>query len=51
MLAYRIAIVPPQNNKNVAAVRICGKTTIKICSNPGMISGKLTTDSGVVTGG
>src|SRR3954447_13067766 len=51
MLECRIAIVPPQNDKNIAAVSICGKVTIRICSNPGLTSGKVPADSKVVTGG
>ena len=51
MLAYRIAIVPPQNDKNVVAIKILGSVIIRISSNPGSIGGKLAEDSRVVTAG
>ena len=51
MLTYRIAIVPPQNIKNVVAVRIPGSVIIRISSNPGSVGGKLAADSNVVTTG
>jgi hypothetical protein len=51
MLAYRIVIVPPQNDRNIMAVRIPGSVIISISSKPGSIAGKLAADSRVVTGG
>ena len=51
MLAYRIEIVPPQNNKNVVAVKIPGSVTIKISSNTDSIPGKVPADFSVVTTG
>jgi hypothetical protein len=51
MLAYRIVIVPPQNDRNIMAVRIAGRVIINISSNPGAIAGNEAADSSVVTGG